>query len=89
MTACEGPQTLDFSSDEAAVKSIKAISEKLSSNDQQRFETAMRKIITNVTTAAFAKSTNLTEAYPTIKTQIYEVMNGKTAEEIIAMGERI
>jgi hypothetical protein len=89
VAACDSQPTLDFSSDESAVKSLQVISKELSIEDQQRFKATMSKIITSITNETFSKSENMSEAYPLIKNRIHEVLNKKTAEEIIALGEAI
>ena len=89
VAACDSQPTLDFSSDESAVKSIQVISKELSIEDQQRFKTAMSKIITTITNETFSKSENMAEAYPLIKNRIHEALNRKTAEDVIALGDAI
>lgn len=89
VVACDRRPTLDFSSDEAAVISIQAVSEKLSLKDQQRFKAAMGKIVTSITNETFSKTANMADAYPMIKNRIHKTLNGKTAEDIIALAEKI
>ncbi len=85
--ACDSRPNLDFSTDEAAVLSIEAISEKLTPKDQKRFKAAMSKVVTRITNEAIAESANMVEAYPIIKDRIYESLHDKTADEVIALGE--
>lgn len=91
LAAC-GQPTVDGSSEEATKKSIEKISKSLSEEEQKKFQQAVMVIAFSQAMSGMDMGKLMRGESPDpdeIQAKVRERLNGKTAQEIIAEGERI
>ncbi|WP_350305178.1 DUF6694 family lipoprotein [Photorhabdus viridis] len=81
LSACGGEPTIDFSSKVATQESVKKMKENLSPEDSKRLDRAIMKIGMQ---AAFVSGDDEQKMQNLLK----EKLKGKTAKQIIALGEK-